>query len=81
MDSSRTGGISLDENIEANLKVPGMRCGHCAAKIQSNLGKIDGVVNVKMDVSSRTVSVRYHEDVTSLDKIKRAIRMAGFMVD
>lgn len=43
--------------ITEEFTVQGMTCGHCAAAVSSEVGKIDGVETVEVDVPAGRVSV------------------------
>jgi copper chaperone len=37
--------------------VPGMTCGHCEAAVKGEVGKVAGVVDVAVDLSTKIVTV------------------------
>jgi len=39
------------------IAVDGMTCGHCVSSVQSEVGKLDGVTDVSVDLSSGQVTV------------------------
>jgi copper chaperone CopZ len=52
------GPVALPAGTEwTALKVSGMHCGKCAAKIEAALAKVDGVAAVDIDLPSKTVKV------------------------
>jgi copper chaperone len=57
--------------------VPSISCGHCKASIEGEVGKLDAVSNVVVDIENRTVTV---EGDASDDAIKAAIDEAGYEV-
>lgn len=61
----------------AEYTVKGMTCGHCAHAVTTELKKIDGVGEVKVDVTSGKVSV---DAATALDiaAVAAAIDEAGY---
>lgn len=60
--------------------VEGMHCGGCAATLQNELVKIDGVIDAHVDYTSRTATV--HGTGTSLpDRVAEAASRAGFSID
>lgn len=61
------------------LKVQGMSCGHCEARVKNTLSEIDGVNQVIVNLEEGTVEVDY-EDRVSLETIKEAIDEAGYDV-
>ena len=60
------------------LSVPGMTCGHCEAAVKQEVGAIDGVTAVDVDLDSKDVVVTG----TRLDRdaVVAAIDEAGFDV-
>jgi copper chaperone len=58
------------------LQVKGMSCNHCVNTIEGALQKIH--VKVKVDLSTKTVSVEYDDSKVSLDAIKEVIEDQGY---
>ena len=60
------------------LAVPGMTCGHCEAAVKQEVGTVDGVSSVDVDLQTKLVTVTG----TALDRdaIVAAIDEAGFDV-
>lgn len=50
-------------------KVPNISCGHCVATIERELGDLAGVEAVHADAVTRTVEVRWNDDVTDWDRV------------
>ena len=61
---------------ELTLKVPGMTCGHCEAAVKGEVGKVAGVVDVAVDLSSKIVTVS--GDALDTAALVAAIDEAGF---
>jgi copper chaperone len=61
------------------LKVKGMSCNHCVMSVTKALSKLDGVLNVKVDLQKGEVSFD-NTKVLGLEKIENAIADAGFEV-
>lgn len=38
--------------------VPGMHCGHCKAAVEEEVGAVDGVEGVDVDLETKAVTVR-----------------------
>jgi copper chaperone len=57
--------------------VPGISCGHCKMAIEGEVGELDTVESVDVDVDARTVTV---EGTASDEEIAAAIDEAGYEV-
>ena len=57
--------------------VPDIHCGHCRSAIEGEVGQVDGVVDVTVDIEARSVSV---EGDAPEDAILGAIQEAGYVV-
>ncbi len=57
-------------------RVPEMSCDHCRNAIETNVGPVDGVVDVRVDLDAKTVTVVGGDDRA----IVAAIDGAGFDV-
>lgn len=57
------------------LKVPGMTCGHCEAAVKSEVGKVAGVSDVIVDLTTKLVTVIGSDDRAA---VEAAIDEAGF---
>lgn len=62
--------------MTTTYSVPGMSCQHCVDAITTEVTKVDGVTNVNVDLSSKTVAVIGGEAAA----VVAAIDEAGFDV-
>ena len=67
-----------DTTQTLTLSVPGMTCGHCEAAVKSEVGALDGVADVAVDLDSKDVTVS--GTALDRDRIVAAIDEAGFDV-
>jgi copper ion binding protein len=60
-------------------KVKGMTCGHCVSAVSAEVGAIDGVTDVKVDLASGLVTVA---STTPLDEqaVRDAVDEAGYEI-
>ncbi|OGU14261.1 MAG: hypothetical protein A2X61_16750 [Ignavibacteria bacterium GWB2_35_12] len=65
---------------EARIKTSAV-CGHCKAKIEKAVNKLDGIESADLDSETKIVTVQYHSDVVTLENIKLAINKAGYDAD
>jgi copper chaperone CopZ len=63
---------------ELTFNVPAMSCGHCEASIKGEVGKLDGVRDIAVDLTAKIVTVT--GDDLDRDAIVAAIDEAGFEV-
>ena len=59
------------------ITVDGMTCGHCVSAVQSEVGKVDGVTDVSVDLSSGEVTV-VAETTPDPSALQAAVEQAGF---
>ena len=60
------------------INVSTMVCGNCARTIEGALKNVDGVQEVKIDVSQKIATVKYLPAKTDLRKIEATIANAGY---
>jgi copper chaperone CopZ len=71
-------GITMQTEI---VKVTGMTCGGCTSKVTNALKAIAGVGEAEVSLSAGEATVRYDERLTSPEKLKSAVKGAGYGVD
>jgi copper chaperone CopZ len=59
-----------------NLKIDGMSCGHCVARVEKALKKLDGVNVNRVDIGS--ADILYDPAKTPLARIREALDDAGY---
>lgn len=59
------------------LKVGGMTCGHCVARVQKALEQSAGVAEAKVDLDSGTADIRLGE-ATDTSALIRTVEEAGY---
>lgn len=65
---------------KAELKVDGMKCGHCKMAVEKALGGVAGVASVKVDLAAKSVEVEFDGAKVSLEDIKETITDEGYEV-
>ncbi|WP_066290763.1 copper chaperone CopZ [Bacillus sp. FJAT-29937] len=63
------------------LNVQGMSCGHCVKAIEGSVGQLEGINEVKVNLSEAQVEVSFNESQVSLEKIKETIDDQGYDVE
>ena len=61
--------------IETVVKVDGMMCKHCEAKVTSAVTSVSGVEKVKVNLNKKTVEIKGHPDEAA---VISAVEEAGY---
>lgn len=67
------------ENIE--LRIEGMHCTGCSARLQKVLSNLDGISNVEVSFEKGMANIEFNKEIITLDEIKNAIVDSGFEVE
>jgi mercuric ion binding protein len=70
--------VSAGEPQTVTLDVPGMTCKFCPITIRKALSKVDGVIEAKSDYATKTATVTFDPDKTSLSVLTDATANAGY---
>ncbi|MDP1852356.1 MAG: heavy-metal-associated domain-containing protein [Candidatus Planktophila sp.] len=65
--------------MQTTIKIKGMTCGHCEGKVNTELGKISGVTEVKA-VAADGVAVITSNEALNSEEISQAVKTAGYKV-
>jgi len=65
-------------NEKAVLKIGGMTCASCVKTIENSLLKLDGIVEVNVDLAGEKAHVIYNPNIVSQDDTKRTIEETGY---
>ena len=64
---------------EAILKVEGMMCSGCENRVKNSVSNIEGVKDVKASYESKTVKIKYEDDL-DIELVKDKIIDLGYEV-
>src|SRR5215203_5071976 len=64
----------------SDLPVAGMTCASCAARIESNLGRLSGVVSASVNFATNRATVTYDPELTGPDTFSIAVADLGYSV-
>jgi len=56
-------------------------CDMCKSRIEKSINQLDGVITSNLDLDNKMVTVKYDDKTASVEKIKKAISMAGYKAD
>ena len=82
-DGDDAGRATSGENrreVTVRLAVPEMDCPSCAGKVDSSLGRVDGVVDTALQPTTGTASVTYDADRVDEADVVAAVEGAGYEV-
>jgi copper chaperone len=63
---------------QETIKVEGMSCMHCQLRVKKAIEQVEGVRKVDVDLLKKQAVVEYEEGKADPEKIKAAIREAGY---
>ena len=63
---------------EMTLRIQGMHCASCTMNVENFLIRLDGIFDVKADLTSQSAKIRYDASKVTLDEIEKVIDSLGF---
>ena len=63
---------------EMTLRIQGMHCASCTMNVENFLIRLDGIFDVKADLTSQSAKIRYDASKVDLDEIEKVIDSLGF---
>lgn len=73
--------MTFENKSKLELKVSGMTCGHCEAKIETAVKQLPGVKKVAASRTKQKVTIELDKtEEFDLQKIKEAIESLGYQV-
>ena len=80
-DQERNKGTMSTETsaFVASYTVTGMTCGHCVASVTEEVGAVDGVTSVEVDLASGRLTVTSSEPVGAA-AVQAAVDEAGYQL-
>jgi Cu+-exporting ATPase len=70
-------GTGSSLKVRTDIRVEGMTCGACAARVQSALGAADGVLDARVNFASSRATV-VHDGTTDDGNLRRVVEGAGY---
>jgi copper chaperone len=65
---------------EITFSVPDVSCEHCVKTVNGALGALPGVDAVNVDLTSKTVSLRYEPTQVTIKRIEETLDDVGYTV-
>jgi len=63
---------------EVTLRIDGMHCASCTMNVENFLIRLDGIFDVKADLTSGTARIRYDKSKVTIDDMEAIINNLGF---
>jgi Cu+-exporting ATPase len=63
---------------EMTIRIQGMHCASCTMNVENFLIRLDGIFDVKADLTSQSARIRYDSSKVTLDEIDEVITSLGF---
>ena len=63
---------------EMTIRIQGMHCASCTMNVENFLIRLDGIFDVKADLTSQSAKIRYDVSKVTLDEIEGVITSLGF---
>ena len=63
---------------EMTLRIQGMHCASCTMNVENFLIRLDGIFDVKADLTSQSAKIRYDSSKVDMDEIEKTIESLGF---
>jgi copper chaperone len=60
------------------IKVEGMSCMHCQLRVKKAVEAVEGVQKADVNLQTKQVTIDYEEGKANTEKVKDAIREAGY---
>ncbi len=64
--------------MRETLRITGMTCAACSARIEKIVGRMDGVINCVVNLTTERMAVEFDHEKTGLDSIKKRIEKTGY---
>ena len=70
-------GTGSSTKVRTDIRVEGMTCGACAARVQTALGSADGVLDARVNFASSRATVLHDSTVDDV-ALRRVVELAGY---
>ncbi len=60
------------------IGVEGMSCNHCKMAVEKELKSLQGVKDAVVSLESKNAEIEYDENMVDIEKLRQAIKNAGY---
>lgn len=68
----------MSDTTHTLLRAEGFSCPSCVTKIEKQVGRLEGVEDVKVHFASARIEIDHRESETSVDDLVAAVAKAGY---
>jgi copper ion binding protein len=72
--------MAEDSIKKVEIKISGMSCAHCAARVEKSLKSVEGVEEAQVDLEKGKATIEYDSNQVELSKLEDAVEEAGYSV-
>jgi P-type Cu+ transporter len=65
---------------KATLKISGMTCASCVATIEKSVKNLDGVLDIKVNLSTENAALEYYPAKVDLSKVEKTVNDLGYKI-
>jgi len=65
--------------MKKTIKIEGMSCGHCTGSVEKALRAVPGVIDVTVDLASKSATVEAQDSISD-DRLAKTVTDSGFQV-
>lgn len=69
---------NTDQNNKVELKISGMSCAACSAKIEKKLSKMEGVSNANVNLTTEKATVAFDASKVKVSELIKAVQILGY---
>lgn len=70
--------LEIKTMTQDTINVEGMSCGHCVMRIKKAIEGVQGIKKADVSLENRQAVVEFDEEKTDMEKIKAAVKEAGY---
>jgi copper chaperone CopZ len=69
--------LTMAKTVKKIMKIEGMSCGHCQARVEKSLNAIEGVI-AQVDLKKKIAKIELEEADITDERLLSAVREAGY---
>lgn len=77
--SGSNGTVMVENSRRSELKIEGMHCASCVARVENALMRVDGVEDASVNLASNSASITWKGTVDLTDSLLEAVKKVGYV--